>query len=397
MTQRERFLAIGVGGLMLIIGLQWMFTKYRTSLRTRTTQITNLENQKQRLEEELLQGAYADRQMGEYLVRSLPSTNERALGDYSRWLLDLVQANGVTGADVDPTSSQAFGELYQRFSFRVSGKTTLPKVTELLHAFYAKDYLHRIREFNVRPNKVGQASGEMIMELSIDAIALKAAAENVSPPLQPSWKVEPSVAAYRDGILQRNFFSPPNQPPTFAGNKSVDAIVGKETKMELKFEDPEGHSVTYTLVGETPEFIEIDPSSGSLKINPSATGKHDLMVRATDNGFPSRSIEQPLTLSVNDPPPPPEPDKPKPEFDDAKQTVLTGLVQGRDDWTAWMNVRTRGETLKLRVGDSFEIGSLKGTVIEVTQRFALLEIDGRRFTLRPSGNLAEAAKASEDE
>ncbi len=397
MTQRERFLALGVGGLILIIGLQWMFTKYRTAVQQRTNQLANLENQKQRLEEELLQGAYADRQMGEYLVRSLPSTVERARSDYTGWLLDLVRSHGVTGADVDSTTSLPVADLYQRFGFRVSGKATLPKITELLHAFYAKDYLHRIREINVRPFKTGQTTGEMILELSIDAIALNAAADSVSPPLQPSWRVDRSVAQYRDGILDRNFFSPPNEAPQYSGSRQIEAVVGKETTTALEFKDPEDHAISYSLVGEVPEFIRVDSSTGQLMLNPTSTGTHEFTVVASDSGFPKRSVEQTLTLVVNDPPPPPEPDKPKPEFDDAKQTVLTGLVQGRDDWTAWMNVRTRGETLKLRVGDSFEIGSLKGIVVEVTQRYALLEIDGRRFTLRPSGNLAEAAKASEDD
>ena len=114
MTQRERFLAIAVGGLMLAIGLQWAFTKHRTAVKQRTNLITNLEQQKQRLQEELLQGAYADRQMGEYLVRSLPSDAERAKSDYQKWLLDLVQANGISNAVVDPTTSIPMGDLYER-------------------------------------------------------------------------------------------------------------------------------------------------------------------------------------------------------------------------------------------------------------------------------------------
>jgi hypothetical protein len=60
-----------------------------------------------------------------------------------------------------------------------------------------------------------------------------------------------------------------------------------------------------------------------------------------------------------------------------------------------MHVRTRDMTLKLRVGDAFEIGSLKGKVVEVTPRKVILETEGRQFELRPSGNLSEAAKATE--
>ena len=57
-------------------------------------------------------------------------------------------------------------------------------------------------------------------------------------------------------------------------------------------------------------------------------------------------------------------------------------------------MRTQDKTLKLRVGDQFEIGSLKGKVIEVTPEFVELEIDDRRFTLEPNGILKDAADKS---
>ena len=137
--------------------------------------------------------------------------------------------------------------------------------------------------------------------------------------------------------------------------------------------------------------------SGTLRINSDQKQEFDLQVRARDAGFPRRTTEQTLKVRVVDPPPPPPEPAAKLAFDDATQTVLTALVQGRDEWTAWMHVRTRDKTLRLKVGDGFEIGSLKGQVIEVTPRFVMLEIDGRRFTLKPAGNLKEAAKRAEDD
>ena len=120
-----------------------------------------------------------------------------------------------------------------------------------------------------------------------------------------------------------------------------------------------------------------------------------MLVRAIDSGYPRRTTEQTITVRVVDPPPPPADPPAKPSFDDASQTVLTALVQGREDWTAWMHVRTRDQTLRLKIGDSFEIGSLKGTVVDVTPRYAILEVDGRRFELKPAGNLGDAAKRAE--
>ena len=88
MTQRERYLAIAVGGLVLAIVFQWGFGRYRDAIRFRNNRLATLQNETQLLEERRLQGAYADRQMGEYLSRSLPSDPERARSSYQAWLLD---------------------------------------------------------------------------------------------------------------------------------------------------------------------------------------------------------------------------------------------------------------------------------------------------------------------
>ncbi len=71
MNQRERFLAIAIGGLMAAVILNWAFGKYQSSVRLRTNQITSLTQEQTRLSEQVLQGEYANRQMGEYMIRSL--------------------------------------------------------------------------------------------------------------------------------------------------------------------------------------------------------------------------------------------------------------------------------------------------------------------------------------
>ena len=58
--------------------------------------------------------------------------------------------------------------LYNRFGFRVTGQTNKPNLIRLLHAFYAKDYLHRISSLTVR-QKGGPET--LQIEMSVDAIA----------------------------------------------------------------------------------------------------------------------------------------------------------------------------------------------------------------------------------
>ncbi len=394
MTQRERILTIAVVGLFVAIGLNWGFNKYRAALKDRRSRVESLTTTQQQLVEAQLQGEYANRQMGKYIDRSLSSNVERAQSDYQQWLLDMVSSNQIRNVSVDRTGTLPVGDLYHRLSFRLSGLTDKQNFIKLLHAFYAKDYLHRIRSFELTPSR----SNGFSMEMTIDAIALAAAPEDAAQPGNDSWRVDSDVANYLQPIMNRNFFAPPNQAPLYTGRPTVEAIVGRDSPIPLTFKDAEGHAIEYALVGETPESVSLDARSGTLRIQSPEKREIKVVISATDNGYPPRSSKQELLVKVVDPPPPPAPPPPKPEFDDASQTVLTALVQGGDDWTAWMNVRTRGKTLKLRVGDEFEIGSVKGKVVGVTPRYIEIEIeDDRRVTLKPAGVLREAAdRALED-
>ena len=397
MNQRERFLSLLIGGLLLGGGIWWALGKYQNAIKTRNNQITNLENRQIELNEQRLQGEYANRQMGEYIVRSLPSDSQTAQSRYQKWLLSVMQDHDMTDQSVDPTSSRLIGDLYRQFSFRVQGNTESENVVDLLHAFYSKDYLHRLRGLTVRPGR----TGGFRVEMTVDAIALNNAPADLAEPEQQSWQVSDSAEEYRTVILNRNLFESPNQSPKFAGDKTVDATVEKRTTIPLVFKDPEGHKMSFELV-EPPlsdEFkgsLSIDQKTGTLVVESSVKEPIEITVRATDNGYPNRSTDQKLTIKIVDPPPPSKPEPAKLKFDDAKQTVLTGLVQGRGEWTAWLNVRTRDKTLKLRVGDSFEIGSVKGRVVEVSARSAVLEAEGQRFELKLFGNLSEGAKTASD-
>lgn len=392
MNQRERLLAIAVGGLLMAFMLSWGLGKYRSALNSKRLALSAQQNKQQQIHQQLINGEYANRYMGEYLIRSLPPNPEKAKSIYKNWLLETVVSNQVAKPNVSANSSRSIGGLYQRFEFRVSGQTEVANFVDLMHDFYAKDYLHRIRDFSLVP----MVDGGYKLDMSIDAIALLAASSELPAREQRSWQANKDVAEYRDKILNRNFFEPPNKPPQYNGQAVVESIVGSKSPTPLTFEDPDGHSIRYEFVESPPEFVKLDEQSGMLMITSTETQEFDIQVRATDAGYPSQSIEQTLTVKVVDPPPQPKPPEPTPDFDDASQTLLTGLVQGGGEWTAWMNVRTRGTTLKLRVGDQFEIGSVKGTVVEVTAREAILEIDGQKIKLRQGGSLAAAVQQSDE-
>lgn len=394
MTPREKVLTYGVGGILLLAGCQYIWMQYRSAVDTRQTRAAALDQQIFDAREKLLQGAYADRMFGEYLVRSLPSDPERARADYTRWLYEIITMVDLRDAAVSLTSTLTVpqepdrtSDLYQIHGFKIKGKTDQRGWLELMHLFYSKDYLHRISSLAVNPGR----DGDLTIDMQVDVIGLLAAQPELPSPETPSPLVD-SFVAYEESILNRNFFSPPNQPPRFTSPTTLTVHVGESADISLQAEDPENDRLRYTLAGEPPEGLELDPRSGAIRWRPEAQGTHQLVVRVSDDGYPSQTTEQQFQLAVVDPPPPPR-NEPA-GFDDSTQTVLTALVQGSGDWTAWMNVRTQGTTLKLRPGDTFDIGRLSGTVVEVNARFVTLEIDGKRFELRPAGNLAEAARSA---
>src|SRR6056297_2158367 len=388
MTQREKILSILIGSLIGIVGLQWMFNKYRDAKLAKTNQIASLQEKSNDLNMKLLQGAMAERQMGEYRVRSLPGDPENAVAAYNSWLMEWVKEAGLVNPEVRVTGSTPNRELYRQYRFTVAGTASLPEAIELLHAFYLKDYMHRISGVTIKPD----SKGDLKLDMRIDALGLNTVPADVPPPASESWRVDSSLVAYQEAILNRNFFEPPNKAPEFRGSPQVEAIVGSRSPATLQFEDAENHPIRYEIAGKVPEFVELDGDSGTLQMEPKQTGEFEILVRAIDAGYPSRTTEQLVKVKVGDPPVVVE-EEPEPEFDHARQTVLTALLTGGDDWEAWMNVRTSGKTLKLREGDRFEIGTVKGKVVEVTPKFVVIEVDDRRFTLSPNdASLSEAAK-----
>ncbi|MEM8666579.1 MAG: cadherin repeat domain-containing protein [Planctomycetota bacterium] len=389
MNQRERILAIAVGGLLAAVVLNWAFGKYKSAVKIRNNEITSLTEEQTRLNEQILQGEYANRQMGEYMVRSLPGNPEQAESDYQQWLLEWVKENGV--GTVDKTSSRTIGGLYQLIDFRVQGTTDIPQFIRLLHDFYAQDYLHRIRDVSLQPNREGRFQ----LDMSVDAIALVSAPNELPERSDPSWRVEADVMAYSEPILNRNLFEPPNKAPRFDGRSEIEAVVGRMSPASLPFKDPEGHRMRYEFASEPPEGVRLDERSGTLRIMSDDKREFELLVRAIDSGRPSRMTEQRVRVRVLDPPPERAQAPPKLGFDDSTQTVLTALVQGRTEATAWLDVRTKAKTLKLRQGDQFEIGRLKGSVIEASPNSVTIEVEGRQFKLEPGDNLGEAAKRAQ--
>ncbi len=300
MNEREKNL-VKIIGAILVMYLLWAgYGRYQSAVSQRTRLISQLTSRQKELSEKINMGAVADGTFGEYRARSLPSNVEAADSQYRKWLLALVHGREMDNVDVSKATSRTISGIYQKFDFGIKGSMDLPALIGMMHDFYAKDYLHRIRELSISPRK-----GGFTVSMKVDAIGLANAPNDLPERPEPSYRVDADAQAYIDAIMNRNLYEPPNQAPRYSGGRSIEAIVGRDSPTPLTFKDPEGHDVRFELAEEPPEFVRLDSRSGTLRVKSDVTQEFELLVRAIDSGYPQQTTEQTITVRVVDPPPPP--------------------------------------------------------------------------------------------
>ena len=78
-------------------------------------------------------------------------------------------------------------------------------------------------------------------------------------------------------------------------------------------------------------------------------------------------------------------------FDAADFAYLTAITEVNGEPEAWFTLRASGELLKLRRGQSFQIGALEGTIAEITDSDVILFCDDERWLVGVGENLMQAS------
>jgi len=112
---------------------------------------------------------------------------------------------------------------------------------------------------------------------------------------------------------------------------------------------------------------------------------------AERNLFAAYRPPAPPPKAPESPPQPPAP----PPFDPSRYAYLTAIVSQDGLPEAWLIARTDGKRYRLREGDPFEVGPLKGKVLRINRRDAEVEIDGQRWRIPIGENLREMVKISD--
>ena len=395
MSSRERMLILLVGGGLGMIVIGWIYVTIAGMYKSRSEEIAKLEPVLQAERRMQKQTMDAEFRMRSYLERSLPPKSSEAKTLYLTWLNEIFEKAGMQQPAVAAGKSKEEKKLYAVHLYTLTAKGTLPQVVKMLHGFYSMDYLHRITKLHITPIK---DSKNLQVVMDVEALSLELAPPAAVLKERPSTRLTlPKQEDYVRIISERNIFGAANHAPQIAILTEQKATRGRMVDFSLRGTDPDKlDSLTYKMVKSGASDARLD-ASGRMSWTPKTKGKFEFVVRATDDGWPALSSkDQLVTFTVEDPPPPP-PELPKKlAFDDAKYTILSGVIDTSGVGQIWLSIRPKGQTLKLGVGDKFEVGSIKGTVTSIGDGDFTFEQDGKERKVSKGGILGEAVSVTSE-
>jgi hypothetical protein len=397
LTQRERYLAMGVGLVVGLFGAQYAVSTLSGQLQAKQALVDAARKKSDDINRIVTSGKLAANKIEKLSPKSLPTQQEQLVAQYRNWLTNIAEQSGMSDIQIKPPVQPAdvTKKSYLPYNFALSGICRSDQAIELVAAFYQADYLHTIKNL-----KLTRTKEPNVFEIVLDAqaLALKNADPKQEPTGQASGRLAIPVEEYKQAILNRNPFSPPNNPPRFTNDSTAELLRGESWSLSMGAKDDEQHLVAFELASDDSELPEgLRLSDGTLSWRPQETGTYQVKVRAKDNGWPSKSTETTLRLTVVEPPPPEQPAPEAPKFDVATQAFVSALLSGRGGPEAWIRSRTEGKTHQLNEGAEFEIGSVKARVVAINlaEDFVELETNGTRWTIGMDTSLADAFAKSQ--
>lgn len=388
-------MAMGVGVAVGLFGVQYAFNSVRDKIRVKEEAVDSARSENENLDRIFTTGKIATRKLEQLQTKSLPTRQEKLVQQYRNWLNRIAEDAGVRDIEIStPDRPSDNAKAYDAYLFTLRGQCRTDEWLQLQAAFYDADFLHSIKS-----QKFTLTGERDVVSFTLDAqaVALASASPEQEPTGDSSGRLAMSGDEYQQAILNRNPFSPPNNPPKLTSEKSLTFNRGKSDTVELKHSDAEGHLVTYELAADSvPEGLRLNGNKLTWD-KPSETGKTELQLRIIDSGWPSKVTEERLVLNVVDPPPPEPVKPPPPKFDVATQAYISFLGSGRFGNQASIRSRTEGKTEELVEGSEFEIGTIKARVVSIHpgENFIELETDGKHWTVDMDTSLADAYAKSQ--
>ena len=403
LSQREKILAVLVGSLvplaMIVMISIWFFAQ----LSARSDRIDGLTAQIKEEKQRVTEALDANQRRLYYRNVSLPSDFQDASNSYQLWLKKLVRDDIGMGfksiAPRAPVNMKFKGTVIgQSESFTLAATTDLEQLIKFLTKFYQLDLLHRINSIKLVPKAAGLSgdranirTGQLTLSAQIEVLSLvDADAEREF--LKQFRKLELTADDYRNAILKRNIFGPANNTPTLSVSKASSYYSDMDLRIPVNAKDADkNQKLIFTILDSSIKKAKLDqkkPTDRRVYLTAPAQppGEYTAKVQVADSGYPPKLSEIEFKITVKENPSknknPSEDEKPKkPKFKHIRETRITGIVKDKSGaWQVWINVRTKGEKHKLKVGESFTLDRKKWKVSSIKPDEATFSVDGTART-----------------
>ncbi|TWT35156.1 hypothetical protein KOR34_00430 [Posidoniimonas corsicana] len=285
MTQRERYLLIGVVAVIALWGgakaLQWRQQAF-TDLRG---ELSDVQRQINDADLEMLQTAEDVERLEDWQERSLPADVQVAQTEYRAWLMDRLNEAGLSFNNVRRVGARPEGDAFIGISYTAHAEGTLVEVTKFLHAFYDSPQLHTLTRLKLAPLPDG---GKIAMDLSVEALIVDGATrENGLAEGESNRLALGELSDYLESIDGRNLFveyTPP-PPPRQDPPKVVDRR--PEPPPKPKFDDAKHAHFTGVVGngGKQQAWINVRTTGKTLFVavgDPIKIGQFDGRVKSID-------------------------------------------------------------------------------------------------------------------
>src|SRR6478609_1955672 len=139
-NSRERILLVIVGAVALLIVGYFVTSWISGQFSRRAIEMARLKDEIKKFDRQAALGRAAARKIAQFEERSLPAKAEIAKTRYQTWLVNEMEAAGLTEPDVRAVSTQGGDkDLFVKQLFAVEAAGELPQLVELLHSFYSVD------------------------------------------------------------------------------------------------------------------------------------------------------------------------------------------------------------------------------------------------------------------
>ena len=361
LNRRERTLAIGAGSLMILALVQFGYMSIQSLFDDRQTRIEALEREVADKNSTILRGKKAQKRLAEWQHLSLPTDPVLARSLYKNWLAKLMERMRLAKADVTLGANLPKPGVYTKIPVTVRGQGTMDQVVQFLFEFYQANYLHSIRQLTLTPLAGSDTPPQT-----------PAGGPPAGPNPPATTSVGPGAGGFRGGagFGGRGGFGGPGG---FGGRPGG---FGPGSFGPGGFGGPRTEGQKYEVVLGI-EAMSLNGGDHADRLN---EGQADRLAFSELEKY-RKTITERNFFSPYQPP--------IVESDPAADTFISAIVKKDGVNYVWLHIRSSNKTLKLKEGDTFDLGKDKATVARIAPPTVEIEVGERRRVASLGKSLAE--------